>query len=404
MTEGADQSEAAQAGPRRKPLARFTVLDLTRVRSGPNAVRQLADWGANVIKIEAPAEDDMTGSRSGYDFQSLHRNKRSVVLDLKLPAGLDAFYRLVRQADVLVENFRPDVKHRLKIDYASLATINPRLVYGSISGFGQDGPYARRPGFDQIAQGMGGVMSLNGEQGQGPLRVGIPVADIASGLFCAIGILTALLDRETSGRGQWIETSLLRAQIALLDFQAASWLIDRKIPGQTGNHHPYMTPMGVFPAADGNLVIGASGEAQYRRLCDALEASELHEDPRFATVAGRAANVEAFIEALGRITRTGTVSHWVERLNAAGIACGPINSIDRVFQDPQVRHLNLVRQVQHPELGPLDLVGSAFTLSESESAIETPSPTKGAHTEAVMAEAGMAPEEIAALRMQGVLG
>src|ERR1700693_3757325 len=225
-----------------KALSRFTVLDLTRVRAGPTCVRQLADWGANVIKIEIPAELDtgepLGGPRDGPDFMNLHRNKRSITLNLKSPEGVAAFKKMVKKADVVVENFRPDVKQRLSIDYKALRRINPRLIYASISGFGQSGPYAERPGFDQIAQGMGGLMSITGLPGQGPVRVGIPIADLTAGLFCAMGILIALLERETSGKGQAIETSLLQAQIFMLDFQAARWLVNGEVARQGGKHHP----------------------------------------------------------------------------------------------------------------------------------------------------------------------
>src|ERR1700735_2566325 len=275
-----------------KALARFTVLDLTRVRSGPTCVRQLADWGANVIKIETPPgiEEPMGGPREGPDFQNLHRNKRSMTLNLKTPAGLAAFKRMVKKADVVVENFRPDVKKRLGIDYKAMSKINPKLVYASISGFGQDGPYAHRPGFDQIAQGMGGLMSITGLPGQGPLRVGIPVADLTAGIFCAMGILVALLEREQSGEGQWVQSNLLSAQIAMLDFQAARWLIGHEIPEQAGNDHPTSIPTGVFPTFDGYMNIGAAGEAIYRRFCKVIDAPELASDPEFATNADRSEN------------------------------------------------------------------------------------------------------------------
>src|SRR6202140_2951627 len=235
-------------------LSRFTVLDLTRDRSGPTCVRQLADWGANVIKIDAILEDaggeQLGGPRQGADFQNLHRNKRAMSLNLKDPKGLEVFNRLVKQADVVVENFPPDVKTKLGVDYESVKKINPRIVYGSISGFGQDGPYHKRPGFDQIAQGMGGLMSITGAPGQGPMRVGIPVADLAAGLFCAIGILTALLERDVSGEGQWGQTSLLQAQIFILDFQASPLVMEKEGPKQAGNDPPTSIPPGVFKTSD----------------------------------------------------------------------------------------------------------------------------------------------------------
>ena len=267
-----------QSPESRGPLARFKVVDLSRVRAGPTTVRQLADWGADVIKVELPEGDaGMGGERHGPDFQNLHRNKRSMTLNLKSAEGVEILKHLVRDADVLVENYRPDVKFRLGIDYATLRAVNPRLVYASISGFGQDGPYRERPGFDQIAQGMGGLMSITGLPGQGPVRVGIPVADLTAGIFCAMGILVALLEREQSGEGQWVQSNLLSAQIAMLDFQAARWLIGHEVPEQAGNDHPTSIPTGVFPTFDGYMNIGAAGEAIYRRFCKVIDAPELAE-------------------------------------------------------------------------------------------------------------------------------
>jgi len=386
-----------------RPLAHIRVLDLTRVRAGPTAVKQLSDWGAQVAKVEGPAEDDMTGARDGSDFQNLHRNKRSIVIDLKQPAGVAALKRLAARADVVVENFRPDVKHRLGIAYDDLRAVNPRLVYASISGFGEDGPYATRPGFDLIAQAMGGMMSVTGLPGHGPLRAGIPLADLSSGLYAAIGILVALLDRERTNEGQWVRTSLLAAQVAMLDFQAAAWLMEGKVYRQTGNDHPYTTPMGVYPASDGEILIGASGQLQYRRLCEAIAAPAMLTDPRFATADARLANRPAFNAALSDITRQRPVAEWVERLNEAGIACGPINTIDQVFADPQVRASGIVATARHPKLGDVALVGSPIQLSASEAGIATAAPEKGADTDAVLREAGCDEQEIAALRAAGAV-
>jgi formyl-CoA transferase len=274
------------------PLSRFTVLDLTRVRAGPTAVRQLADWGARVIKIEAPPGpgEGLGGPRHGPDFQNLHRNKRSLTLDLKSPEGIEIFRKLARNADVVVENYRPDVKTRLGIDYEALKAVNPRLVYASISGFGQSGPYRDRPGFDQIAQGMGGLMSITGLPGQGPVRVGIPVADLTAGIFCAMGIIVALLEREVSGEGQWVESSLLAAQIAMLDFQAARWLIAREVPEQAGNDHPTSIPTGVFRTSDGHINIASAGDDIFRRLCRALNVPVLADHPDYLSGMLRSVN------------------------------------------------------------------------------------------------------------------
>ncbi len=346
------------------PLARFKVIDLTRVRAGPTAVRQLADWGADVIKIESPDGDaGLGGERHGPDFQNLHRNKRSLTLNLKSPEGLDILKRLVAQSDVVVENYRPDVKFRLGVDYESLKAINPQLVYASISGFGQDGPYRDRPGFDQIAQGMGGLMSITGLPGQGPVRVGIPVADLTAGIFAAMGILVALLEREQSGLGQWVQSSLLGAQIAMLDFQAARWTIGREVPEQAGNNHPTSIPTGVFQTADGYINIAAAGNDIYRRCCEALGRPDLATHPLYATAKARSDNRDALNAEIEAITKGRTSADWIEALNKAGVPSGPIYKMNEVFDDPQVKHLGITRTVPHPVLGAVEVIGQAIELS-----------------------------------------
>ncbi|MBV1697542.1 MAG: CoA transferase [Hyphomicrobiales bacterium] len=379
-----------------KALTRFTVLDLTRVRAGPTAVRQLADWGARVVKIEAPpsADEPMGGPREAGDFQNLHRNKRSMTLDLKTPAGLTAFRRMVKKADVVVENFRPSVKKRLGIDYAALRKINPRLVYASISGFGQDGPYAGRPGFDQIAQGMGGLMSITGPPGHGPFRVGIPVADLSAGLFAAMGILIALLEREKSGRGQAIETSLLQAQIFMLDFQAARYLVDGEVARQAGNNHPTTIPTGAFKTRDGYINIATTGGKMWDRLCDALGDATLAKNPDYRTAEARSKNRDALTAAIEELLQTGSSAEWIERLNKAGVPCGPINSIDQVFADPQVKHLGMAQKVGGTALR---LVGQPVSLSRTPSRLVARPPKLGEHTDALLKEFGFSAREIAAL-------
>ena len=386
---------------RKGPLSRFTVLDLTRVRAGPTAVRQLADWGANVIKIEPPEHIDksggMGGERHGPDFQNLHRNKRGLTLNLKAEGGLAVFMRLVRRADVVVENFRPDVKGRLNIDYEACRSENPRIVYASISGFGQGGPYRLRPGFDQIAQGMGGLMWITGLPDQGPVRVGVPIADLASGLYAALGILTALLQREETGEGQMVHTSLLEAQIAMLDFQAARFLIDGEVPPQAGNNHPTSIPTGVFQTADGHINVACSGGQMWQRLCDVLKADDLRDDPDYADGAARLQNRDALNGKLQAYFSDRSSSEWIEALNGAGVPCGPIYRMDEMWSDPQVDHLNMSRPVDHGTLGEFGVVRNATNLSASEMAYRA-SPERGEHTDEILREFEFSDTEIEALR------
>jgi len=388
-----------------KALARFTVLDLTRVRAGPTCARQLADWGANVIKIEAPPgpEEPMGGPREGSDFLNLHRNKRSVTIDLKTPEGVAAFKRMVRKADVVVENFRPAVKKRLGIDYKTLARINPRLVYASISGFGQTGPYADRPGFDQIAQGMGGLMSITGQPGQEPLRVGIPVADLTAGLFAALGVLVALLEREKSGKGQEVATSLLQAQIFMLDFQAARYLVEREVARPAGNNHPTNIPTGVFKTRDGHINIAASGQRMWERLCRAAGADVLLDKPEYRTAAARSDHRDALTADLEVYLESHTNAEWVERFNKAGVPCGPIYSIDQVFADPQVRHLGMAQSVTRKDKKKMQLVGQPVLLSRTPSRLVAWPPEAGEHTDSVLKEFGFSGREIAALHKAGAV-
>jgi crotonobetainyl-CoA:carnitine CoA-transferase CaiB-like acyl-CoA transferase len=388
---------------RRGPLSRFKVIDLTRVRAGPTAARHFADFGADVIKVEVPGEQDALGDRDGPDFFNIHRNKRSLTLNLKTPEGVAILKRLAATADVLVENYRPDVKHRLGIDYETLRAINPRLVYVSISGFGQDGPYANRPGFDQIAQGMGGLMSITGLPGQGPVRAGIPIADLSTGNYAAMGAFIALLEREVSGQGQWVQSSLLQAQISMLDFQAARWTVAGQVPGQAGNDHPTSIPTGVFPTADGHINIAASGQTMFRRLCEALDAPGLIDDPDFATGELRSANRVRLNAELAACTRRHPSADLVDRLNRAGVPSGPIYTIDQVFADPQVQHLGMAAPMRHPEHGEVAVVNQAVALSRTPSVIDRPTPSPGAHTEQILVELGYDLPTVADLRKRRVV-
>ncbi|MGH7099411.1 MAG: CaiB/BaiF CoA transferase family protein [Stellaceae bacterium] len=390
------------------PLSRFTVLDLTHARAGPTAVRQLADWGANVIKIEPPGNDrgDVTGSRrEGFDFQNLHRNKRSLALNLKSEEGHAIFMKLAAKADVVVENFRSEVKYRLGIDYEAVNKVNPRIVYGSISGFGQSGPYARRPGVDQIAQGMGGLMSITGLPGQGPVRAGIPIDDLCAGILLAQGILMALIEREQSGEGQWVHTSLLEAQIFMLDFQASRWLQAGEVAPQAGNDHPTGIPTGVFPTADGLINIAASGDLMFRRFCEAADAPSLLADPDYASGPARSKNRKALNETIAAITRKRPSAYWIELLNEVGVPCGPIYKIDETFADPQVQHLEMARPMDHPQLGELKVVGQAINMARTPepARMRHATPDLGQHTDAVLGELGYGERDIAELRARGVV-
>ncbi|MBM3597928.1 MAG: CoA transferase [Alphaproteobacteria bacterium] len=393
--------------PASSALSRFTVIDLTRVRAGPTCVRQLGDWGANVIKVELPEEleagEPMGGARTGSDFQNLHRNKRSMTLNMKDKQGVAVLKKLVEKADVVVENFRPDVKRRLGIDYPDLSAVNPRLIYASISGFGQDGPYEKRPGFDQIAQGMGGLMSITGLPGQGPVRVGIPIADLCAGIFAAYGITVALLEREVSGKGQWLHTSLLQAQIFMLDFQAARWLVEKHVPKQAGNNHPTSIPTGVFKTKDGHINIAATGGKIYARFCEAIAAPELLSDLRFGSGKSRSEHRDVLNAEIAKRLETDTSQAWIEKLNAAGVPCGHIYSIDQVFADPQVKHLGMSKSVKSKVLGELNLVAQPVTLTRTPSSFAVAPPERGEQTDEILAEAGYDAQAIAALRQAKVV-
>ena len=393
--------------PASDALSHIRVIDLTRVRSGPTAVRQLADWGADVIKVEAPESVEPDGalgaSRHTSDFQNLHRNKRSITLNLKKSEAIEILMKLVEKSDVVVENFRPDVKKRLGIDYETLKKRNPRIILASISGFGQDGPYARRPGFDQIAQGMGGLMSITGEPGKGPMRVGIPVADLTAGLFCAMGIQTALLEREKSGIGQWVNTSLLQAQIFMLDFQASRWLCDNNVAGQAGNNHPTSVPTGVFKTSDGSINLAVAGETIWRRFAEAVDKRDWLEMEEFKDAKNRLKNRDYLNSLIEELTVTKSSNEWVEKLEKVGVPCGPINSIDKVFEDPQVKHLGIAQSVDTIPFGETELVGQPFNLSRTPSSLKQRPPEKGEQNSDVLSELGFSDKELIDFKNQEII-
>ncbi|WP_428488005.1 CaiB/BaiF CoA transferase family protein [Rhodopila sp.] len=405
MPESPTDTAMFAASQSRLPLNGITVLDLTLARAGPTAVRHFADWGANVIRIEPPATEgeDVAGRRHGFDFQNLHRNKRAVTLNLKSTEGHEAFMRLAAKADVVLENMRANVKHRLKVAYDDVKAVNPRIVYGSISGFGQDGPYGPRAGVDQIAQGMGGLMSITGEPGRGPMRVGIPIDDLTAGNLLALGCMMALFDRERTGVGRWVTTSLLEAQVFMLDFQASRWLMEGEVAGQAGNDHPTGIPTGVFPTSDGHINIAASSSRVFSRFCEAIERPDWLEQPEWKTQAGRSKNRKAINAAISEITATKPSNHWIELFEANGIPCGPIYTIDQVFADPQVRHLGMATKMQSPHVGDKEVVASAINISGFSKAIRGHTPNANEHGDEILKSVGYTDAELQDMRQKGVI-
>jgi formyl-CoA transferase len=387
-----------------EPLSHIRVLDLTRARSGPTCVRQLSEMGAQVIKVEMPGEDDdSVGGRSGSDFQNLHPNKRSITVDMKTPEGKEIIFRLARNSDVLVENFRPRVKHRLGIDYETLKKINPRLVYTSISGFGQEGPYKEHAGLDQIAQGLSGFMTVNGFPEHGPLRAGLPIADLTAGIMAAYGTVVALLERERSGEGQWVHTSLLQGMMRLMDLQAARWLQGGEIPPQAGNYHPVGTPTGVYKCKDGSIIIQAAGGRLYTRLLEVIEAPELAEDPRFKTAEARLKHREEMTQELEKRLAKHDRAYWQQRFHEAGVPAGPILNTKQAFENEQVQTLPAWRPAKSKKLGELKLTGHGVNLERTPPSIRSAAPERGEHTDEILKELEYSPEEIAKLHAQGAV-
>lgn len=383
------------------PLADLVVIDLSVARAGPTAVRQLADWGADVIRIESP--DTSPKSQVSPDYLNLHRNKRGLTLDLKTDAGRSVLHELVGQADVLIENMRPRVKRTLGFDWETVSAINPRLVMGSISGFGQTGPYAERGGVDQIAQGLAGMMSVTGLPDGGPVRAGAAVSDVAAGLQLAVGILVAIHERQRTGRGRWVHTSLVESMIGVLDFQAARWTVDHEVPPQAGNDHPTLRPMGLYPTADGHLNVAAAWGRMWTSFCEVIGEPDLPSDERFISPAARVENHEALTEIIVSALATNDTAHWVTALNDAGVPAGPVNDMREVFEDEQVRHLGVATPTHHPVSGPIDVVRNATTIEGVDDSIRRPSPIAGEHSGELLRQFGFDDEAVAELIEDGVV-
>jgi len=383
------------------------VLDLTRFLAGPYCTMLLADYGADVVKVESPEGREFRapgGTRDSYFFLSANRGKRSVVLDLRRPEAQALLLRILPRFDVLVENFRPDVMERFGLSAETLTERFPRLIYCGISGFGPDGPYRDRPGLDQIAQGMSGFMSLTGTDETGPTRAGIAIGDVLAGMFAAQGIQLALLERERSGRGQVVHTSLLEAMIGVLSWGAGMYFETGRAPRPAGQHHPLSSPYGRFAARDGYLNLAAASDTLWRRLVEALGRATWLADPRFATPISRLKNRDALTRVLEEHFATADVAHWVELLNAAGVPCGPVLDLAQVFADPQVEAREMRVELPHPEVGTFQTTGLPVKLSRTPGAIERRPPLHGEHTDEVLRECGLGAEEIASLRSAGALG
>jgi len=386
------------------PLHDLTVLDLTIARAGPTAVRQLADWGADVIRIEPPVDGDRAGSHLSPDYLNLHRNKRSLSLDLKTDEGRAVLHRLIGQADILVENMRTPVKHRLGFDWDTVSAINPALIMGSISGFGQTGPYAERGGVDQIAQGMGAMMSITGHPGHGPVRAGVAISDITAGLQLAIGILVAVHERAATGRGRWVHTSLLESMLGMLDFQAARWTVAKDLPPQAGNDHPTLGPMGMYRTSDGHMNIAAPWGRIWERFCRVIGRPDLPADERFTTAADRTAHRGVLNTEIEAALAAKTTAEWVEALNAEGVPAGPVNDVAQAFADPQVRHLGVAAPVTHSTAGDIDIIRNATSIDGVPDDIRRPSPMPGQHRDEILAQFGWSADEIDTLLADGVIG
>jgi CoA:oxalate CoA-transferase len=393
-----------------KPFENLIVLDVTRVLAGPYATMMLADYGADVIKIETPEVGDdsrafgpFVGKESAY-FMSLNRGKRSMTLNLKDSGAQDLFREMVKKADIVVENYRPGTMEKFGLGFEALQKINPKLIYAACSGFGHSGPYMEKAAYDVIVQGMGGIMSVTGHEGGEPTRVGASVGDITAGLFTVIGILTALHTRDLTGKGQKVDVGMLDCQVAILENAIARYLVTGSVPVPIGNRHPSITPFEAFSARDGYIIIAVGNDRLWAKFCELISRNDLITDERFANNAARTKNQKQLKAVLDGVFPSKTVGQWIEVLEAAGIPCGPINTVDRVLADPQVQARNMIVEVEHPVAGNLKMPGLPIKLSETPGGIECPAPLLGQHSEEILKELlGMSVEQVADLRAKGIL-
>ena len=374
------------------PLKGIKVLDLSRVLAGPYCTMMMADFGADVIKIEPPKVGDdsraftpFLGSESAY-FMSLNRNKRSMSLDFKNPKHCEIFKEMVKQADVVVENYRPGTMEKFGLGWDVLKEINPRLIYAACSGFGRTGPYTKKPAYDVVVQAMGGIMSITGEKGGHPMRVGASVGDVFAGLFTCLGVMMALYHRVTSGKGQLVDVAMLDCQVAILENAIARYVCTGVAPGPIGNRHPSITPFADFTSKDGSIIVGSGNDRLWKKLCDVMGKPEWVNDPRFDSNPHRTENVEELTVLMNEVLKTRTTKEWIAELEAAGVPCAPINNVAQVMEDPSIIARNMIVEVEHPVAGKLKVPGIPIKLSETPGEVLTPAPLLAADTNEIMKE------------------
>jgi crotonobetainyl-CoA:carnitine CoA-transferase CaiB-like acyl-CoA transferase len=394
----------------KKALEGIKVLDLSRALAGPYCTMMLADMGADVIKVEMPGRGDDSRSwgppfvegESAY-FMSINRNKKSITLNMKSENSTEIIYKLIKQSDVLVENFRPGAMERLGLEYEQVKEMNPKIIYCSISGFGQNGPYRMLPGFDQVLQGMGGLMSITGDPGGSPIKVGVAIADISGGMFAAYGIVVALYNREKTCKGQMIDVSLLDSQVAWLTYRSGAYFASGEIPQPVGSGHPVIVPYQAFKAKDVYINIAVGNDQLWQKFCKTVGLEKVMDDPRFATNAKRVENREEIVKIVGDLVATKNGEEWLKILTDAGIPCGPIYTVDKIFADPQILHRQMLKELDHPKAGRIKVTGIPVKLSDTPGEVKTAPPVLGQHTQEILTELGYSGQDIKKLRQEKVV-